>query len=80
MNFSNPKRFITENMTPAVMDAARDNDILKHTRYKWLKNYYDLSERERDRLMSVKSLDLQTSHAYHFKGYGTLILALRNHI
>ncbi|MGP6239069.1 ISL3 family transposase [Cuniculiplasma sp. SKW4] len=49
------------------MDAARDNDILKHTRYQWLKNYSDLSERERDHIMSVKSLDLQTSHAYHFK-------------
>ncbi len=46
---------------------ARENKILKHTRYDWLKNFSDLSERERDRLMSVKSLDLQTSHAYHFK-------------
>ena len=46
---------------------ARGNSILKHTRYDWLKNYSDLSDKERDRLMSVKSLDLQTSHAYHFK-------------
>ena len=46
---------------------TRENAILKHTRYDWLKNYSDLSDRERDRLMSVKSLDLQTSHAYHFK-------------
>ena len=46
---------------------SRENDILKHTRYQWLKNYSDLSEKERDRLISVKSLDLQTSHAYHFK-------------
>ena len=46
---------------------ARENEILKHTRYDWLKNFADLSEKERDRLMSVKSLDLQTSHAYHFK-------------
>lgn len=46
---------------------ARANGILKHTRYDWLKNSDDLTERERDRLMSVKSLDLQTSHAYHFK-------------
>ena len=46
---------------------ARENEILKHTRYDWLKNYSDLSEKERGRLMSVKSLDLQTSHAYHFK-------------
>ncbi len=46
---------------------ARENEILKHTRFHWLKNYSDLSQKERDRLMSVKSLDLQTSHAYHFK-------------
>ena len=46
---------------------ARENEILKHTRYDWLKNSSDLSEKERDRIMSVKSLDLQTSHAYHFK-------------
>ena len=46
---------------------AKSNEILKHTRYDWLKNFDDLTERERDRLMSVKSLDLQTSHAYHFK-------------
>ena len=46
---------------------AKSNEILKHTRYDWLKNSDDLTERERDRLMSVKSLDLQTSHAYHFK-------------
>lgn len=46
---------------------ARENEILKHTRYDWLKNSDDLSEKERDHLMSVKSLDLQISHAYHFK-------------
>jgi len=46
---------------------AQENEILKHTRYDWLKNFHDLPEKERDRPMSVKSLDLQTSHAYHFK-------------
>ncbi|QRF74545.1 Transposase [Thermoplasmatales archaeon] len=46
---------------------SRENEILKHTRYDWLKNFSDLLQKERDRLMSVKSLDLQTSHAYHFK-------------
>ena len=46
---------------------ARENEIIKHIRYDWLKNSSDLSEKERDRLMSLKSLDLQTSHAYHFK-------------
>ncbi|MGP6208072.1 transposase [Cuniculiplasma sp. SKW3] len=46
---------------------AKGNEILRHTRYDWLKNSSDLTERERDRLMSVKSLDLYRSHAYHFK-------------
>ena len=46
---------------------ARENSILKHTRYDLLKNYSDLSDKERDRLISLKSLDLQTSHSYHFK-------------
>ena len=46
---------------------TKSNEILKHTRYGWLKNSDDLTDTERDRLMSVKSLDLQTSHAYHFK-------------
>ena len=45
---------------------ARVNEILKLTRYDLLKNSDGLSDRERDRLMSVRS-DLQTSHAYHFK-------------
>ena len=45
---------------------ARVNEILKRTRYDWLKNSDGLSDRERDRLMSVRS-DLRTSHAYHFK-------------
>ena len=48
------------------MKEARENEILKHTGYDWLRNLDDLSDRERDRLMSVKS-DLQTSHAYNFK-------------
>ena len=46
---------------------AKANEILKHTRYDWLKNSDDLSDKGRDRLFFVKSLDLQTSHAYHFR-------------
>jgi len=47
--------------------GAKSNGNLKHTRYDWLKNFHDLPDKERDRLKSVKSLGLQTSHAYHFK-------------
>ena len=46
---------------------SRINAILKPMGYKWLKNYSDLNEKERDRLLSIKKLDLQTAHAYHFR-------------
>lgn len=45
---------------------ARINAILKNTRYDWLKNYNDLMEKERDRLLSIKKLDVQTAHLYPF--------------
>ena len=46
---------------------SRINAILKPTGYKWLKNYSDLNEKERDRLLSIKKSNLQTAHAYHFR-------------
>ncbi len=42
---------------------SRINAILKHTGYKWLKNYSDLNEKERDRLLSIKKSNLQTAPA-----------------
>jgi transposase len=60
-------KMMNDNLDRIRRKEARNNEILKHTRYDWLKNSDDLSEKERDRLMSIKSLDLQTSHAYHFK-------------
>ena len=35
---------------------ARENEILKHTRYDWLKNYSDLSEKEMD-IMGIRVKD-----------------------
>ena len=46
---------------------SRIKAILKYTGYKWLKNYSDLNEKERDRLLSIKKSNLQTAHAYHFR-------------
>ena len=46
---------------------ASVNEILKYTRYDWLKKSDDLTDKERDRMLYVKSLVLQTPHAYHFK-------------
>jgi transposase len=60
-------KMMNETLDRIRRKEARENEILKHTRYDWLKNSSDLSKKERDRLMSIKSLDLQTSHAYHFK-------------
>ena len=46
---------------------SRIKAILKHTGYKWLKNYSDLNEKEGDRLLSIKKSNLQTAHTYHFR-------------
>jgi len=46
---------------------SKVNDILRNTRYGWLKNPDDLTEKEKKHLSSIKSLDLETSRAYHFK-------------
>ncbi len=46
---------------------ASVNEILKYTRYDWRKNSDDFTDKERDRMLYIKSLDLQTSHAHHFK-------------
>jgi len=46
---------------------SKVNEILKNTLYGQLKNPDDLTEKEKKRLFSIKSLDLKTSHAYHFK-------------
>ena len=55
------------NDTLGRRNESRINAILKHTGYKWLKNYSDLNEKESDRLLSIKKSDLQTAHAYHFR-------------
>ena len=46
---------------------ARNNEIVEHIRYDWLKNLLDPLEKKRDRIMFIKFLDLQTSYAYFFK-------------
>ncbi len=60
-------KMINDTLDRIRRKEAKSNDILKHTGYDWPKNSSDLSEKERDRLMSIKSPDLRTSHAYHFK-------------
>ena len=46
---------------------SKENELLKNTRYLWLKNPDNLSEKERKKLYSIKDLDTKTAKAYQFK-------------
>lgn len=46
---------------------SKENELLKNTRYLWLKNPDNLSEKERRKLNSIKDLDTKTAKAYQFK-------------
>jgi transposase len=46
---------------------AKEELLLKETRYLWLKNPEDLTRKQRRKLNSVKEQDLKTVRAYHIK-------------
>jgi len=48
-------------------EEQRANAALKETRFLWLKNPKNLTEKQAVRLASLKSLDLKTARAYHLK-------------
>jgi transposase len=48
-------------------EEQRTNAALKETRFIWLKNPKNLSERQRVQLGELKGLDLKTARAYHIK-------------
>lgn len=48
-------------------EEQRQNAELKKTRYIWLKNPKDLSIAEKEKLGSLKDMNLRTSKAYNFK-------------
>lgn len=58
-------RMMNDTLDRIRRKESRENEIIKHARQDWLKNSSDLPDKERDRLMSVKCMYLQTSHAYH---------------
>jgi len=48
-------------------EEQRANAALKETRFLWLKNPKNLTEKQAVRLAGLKSLDLKTARAYHLK-------------
>ena len=48
-------------------DEQHHNAELKNTRYMWLKNPCDLSSIEKEKLGSLKDMNLMTAKAYNFK-------------
>ncbi len=59
-------------MMNATIDDVRrkeykTNKILRKTRFIWLKNPENLSDKEKKKLHSMKDLDIKTAKAYQFK-------------
>ena len=48
-------------------EETRENDILKKTKYLWLKNKDNLTEKQKEKFESISSLNLKTSRAYNMK-------------
>ncbi len=46
---------------------AKENKLLEKTRFMWLKNPDNLTEKEKEKLVSIKDLDIKTAKAYQFK-------------
>ena len=60
-------KMLNEAVDQVRREEQRHNAELKKTRYIWLKNPNDLSLAEKDKLGSLKVMNLMTSKAYNFK-------------
>lgn len=65
-------RFHVMKIVNAALDAIRraevkENLLLKQTRYLWLKNPVNLTEKQRERLEPLKAMNLGTATAYQMK-------------
>jgi transposase len=49
------------------IEEARDNELLKKTKYLWLKNPENLEEWQEEKMSKLKDLDIKTAKAYQFK-------------
>jgi len=58
---------INEAVDEVRRDEVKENSLLKDTRYIWLKNPENLTEKQRDKFTSIKGLDLKTAKAYQIK-------------
>ena len=59
--------YINKAVDETRRQEIKENPILKDTRYLWLKNPDNLTEKQKIKLSIVKSQDLKTVRAYHIK-------------
>lgn len=65
------KFHVIKQMNDAVDKVRRrevkENELLKKTRFMWLKNPGNLTEKEKKKFTSIKDLDIKTAKTYQFK-------------
>lgn len=60
-------KLLNEAVDQVRRQEVKTNTVLKETRYLWLKNPENLSERQRDKLAPLSAMNLTTSKAYQMK-------------
>jgi len=60
-------KIINEGVDAVRRDEVANNDILKKTRYIWLKNENNLTDKQKDTVENISKLNLKTSRAYQIR-------------
>ena len=60
-------KIINEGVDAVRREEVVDNDILKKTRYIWLKNEKNLTAKQKETVLSINKLNLKTTRAYQIR-------------
>ena len=60
-------KLLNDTINRIRLEEARENGDLKRTKFLWLTNPENLTERQERMLLHVKDLDIKTAKAYQFK-------------
>ena len=60
-------KIINEGVDAVRRDEVANNDVLKKTRYIWLKNENNLTDKQKDTVKNISKLNLKTSRAYQIR-------------
>ena len=60
-------KLLNDTINRIRIEEARENESLKKTKFLWLKNPENLTEKQKLKFVHVKDLDIKTAKGYQFK-------------